>query len=554
MDPSFTPNLDPSSDPSPAPTMAPTMADSPEMEFFDSFVNNPIIIMIAAVCAVLAIFISGYNVIKHLTHYSKPHLQRSIVRILLMVPLYAALSFAALAFKDWHVILDTVRNVYEAFVVYCFLNLMLSYCGGEGECVSVIMNDPGSITHAWPLSYCLPRIALSARFLRFCKQLALQFVIVKPIMAVLDILVSVAGTEVNFWSIVEVVVYNTSYTLALYALILFYKATRRHPGLEGQYPVLKFLTVKLVVFATYYQTMILEVVPAGDVSKVALTSFNNFVLCCEMVIFAAVQYFAFSYKPFLVHDTKSSSRVAQAGPGDLGPMGMSNRSSHRAEQGAFGNTKNGADRFDVERSVANNAKEIVNVKDVAVDAYYNFYNKYGDHVLLDSDASPNGIELSEGSSAKNTSESHDDDANPFHDPRFSSNLGDSGVLAHTSGGKYDVDIDLTGGDTNVTYDTTQTKLPDIGGLGLSGEASFDGNPFAKDLEDPLHIRRGQEPMEGNKSSRSASDKNDNFDMKNSHKTGAEDQWFADFNDSKKKRATKARKKRDETHHTIRSEI
>lgn len=47
------------------------------------------------------------------------------------------------------------------------------------------------------------------------------------------------------------VIYNVSISLALYALFMFYCATKEY--LQPFDPVLKFLTVKSVVFLSYWQ-------------------------------------------------------------------------------------------------------------------------------------------------------------------------------------------------------------------------------------------------------------------------------------------------------------
>jgi len=47
------------------------------------------------------------------------------------------------------------------------------------------------------------------------------------------------------------ILYNVSISLALYALFMFYCATREQ--LQPYAPVLKFLTVKSVIFLSYWQ-------------------------------------------------------------------------------------------------------------------------------------------------------------------------------------------------------------------------------------------------------------------------------------------------------------
>jgi hypothetical protein len=61
-------------------------------------------------------------------------------------------------------------------------------------------------------------------------------------------------------------------------------------------PVRKFLAVKLVVFATYWQSLIVTTIP--DVTKEEGAKWNDFILCIEMLGFAIVHLFAFSANEF----------------------------------------------------------------------------------------------------------------------------------------------------------------------------------------------------------------------------------------------------------------
>jgi hypothetical protein len=94
-------------------------------------------------------------------------------------------------------------------------------------------------------------------FLRFCKQATLQFCYIKLLMTVLTIVLQAVGLfhdgdfspETGYLYIT--IVYNVSITLALYALFLFYFATRHL--LAPFSPVLKFFIVKAVIFVSFWQ-------------------------------------------------------------------------------------------------------------------------------------------------------------------------------------------------------------------------------------------------------------------------------------------------------------
>ena len=264
--------------------------------------------------------------------------------MLFIVPFYAIFSFLSLAAFSSRLYFETVRDIWEALVIYCFLVLVLSYCGGENACIVQIARDPGTISHPWPLHRTLPRIPLDARFLKLCKRWTIQFVFVKPFFAVTSIVLNAVGKyDSTAYQWILNSVYNVSYTAALYALFLFYLATRNHPGLADKRPVLKFLSVKMIVFATYYQSLVVQLFP---VSEDALEKWISFILCIEMFFFAVLHIFAFRWQEF-----------AAGAPGKERRL----------------------------KTVIRNAKNVISVKDLVKDTLHNFSRKYGDHIILETE-------------------------------------------------------------------------------------------------------------------------------------------------------------------------
>ena len=134
--------------------------------------------IIAAVGSTLGALISILSCGRHLRKYTNPNEQRHIVRIIFIVPIYSVFSWFSLVFHNEALFFDTVRDCYEAYVLYVFLALILAYGGGENECCMRMAVDPGSIRHPWPLCK-LPPLALGSHFLRNAKRYTLQFVIMK---------------------------------------------------------------------------------------------------------------------------------------------------------------------------------------------------------------------------------------------------------------------------------------------------------------------------------------------------------------------------------------
>ena len=137
-----------------------------------------------------------------------------------------------------------------------------------------------------------------------CKQGALQFVFLKPILASLTLLLTWAGVygdqeiKANKAYPYIAFVYNLSYSMALYSLLLFYLGA--HDLLKPYKPLLKFVLVKSVIFLTFWQSILC----ATLVSKGTLEdgedgrALQNVLICVEMIIAAAMMQFAFPHADY----------------------------------------------------------------------------------------------------------------------------------------------------------------------------------------------------------------------------------------------------------------
>lgn len=209
--------------------------------------------------AVISLCPPCLQIYQHLRWYTNPTEQRWIVRILFIVPIYAIYSWISLLFfnsESYYVYFFTVRDCYEAFVIYNFLSLCYEYLGGEGNIMSEIRGKPIRSSCLYG-TCCLVGKTYTIGFLRFCKQATLQFCLVKPVMAFVIIFLQAFGHyRDGDWSpdggyIYITIIYNISVSLALYGLFLFYFATR--DLLTPFEPVLKFCTVKSVIFLSFWQ-------------------------------------------------------------------------------------------------------------------------------------------------------------------------------------------------------------------------------------------------------------------------------------------------------------
>lgn len=260
-------------------------------------------ILVALPCTIGAIALALLHIYRHLLNYTEPTYQRYIVRIIFMVPVYALTSFLSLVFNESSIYFNSIREIYEAWVIYNFLSLCLAWVGGPG---AVVLSLSGRILKPSMclMTCCFPPIPLDGRFIRRCKQGCLQFVILKPILvAVTFILYSKGRYHDGDFSVDQsylyiTVIYTVSYSMALYALLLFYVACR--DLLQPFNPVPKFILIKSVVFLTYWQGVLVFLAAKSRYikDKEDAAEFQEFIVCIEMLIAAVGHFYAFPYKEY----------------------------------------------------------------------------------------------------------------------------------------------------------------------------------------------------------------------------------------------------------------
>ncbi|KAH9086380.1 hypothetical protein LEN26_020143 [Aphanomyces euteiches] len=313
-------------------------------------------LFVSFLCALFASGLTLYNMYLHLRAYTRPNLQRYILRILIIVPFYAIGSFLSFWLVHQAIYFNILRDIYEAFVVYSFLELVLSFAGGESNCVSKMVGEK-ELDHPFPCGYCFPPMARDGRLLRACKKATIQFVFIKPSIAILSLFMLAAGEyDSTGYQWFLWIVYNGSYSIALYGLLVFYLATKHI--LAPFSPVLKFFAVKSVIFMTFWQTLMISSCPNITVEQAF--AWNDFIISCEMVPVAIMYFVSFGARQFqarsVVYSEEDKEKLAAKQPTSPGSG-----------------------------EVVKNMKEVLNVKDIVADAYHNFMPSYQDYMLQRAD-------------------------------------------------------------------------------------------------------------------------------------------------------------------------
>ncbi|SCU96268.1 LAFA_0G05358g1_1 [Lachancea sp. 'fantastica'] len=269
------------------------------------------------VCSsVLSIGTSTVSIAQQFLNYRKPYEQRLVVRIQLMVPLFSATCLLACIIpRKAQIWIDPVREIYESFVIYTFFTLLTLILGGERTIITQLsMGKPPMRHPILILGRILPKIDMSdpSDFLSV-KRGILQYVWFKPVYCVGTILCMQNNWYPDFWMPFWTISYNISATLSLYNLALFWKCL--YDELQKHSPWPKFLCVKLIIFASYWQGIFIALmnkyglIPNRPDSVDYGYVYQNAALCVEMIGFAIGHLIAFNWSAYSSKSIPEGARM-----------------------------------------------------------------------------------------------------------------------------------------------------------------------------------------------------------------------------------------------------
>lgn len=277
----------------------------------------------AASYVVITLVLSVRGILSHLHNWYAPTVQKFVVRILFMVPLYSVQSWLGLRFHGpaLHIYIVTVRELYEAYVIQSFVYYLIELLGGEERMSDILSRKDPSLGCHSPrlLSMAVPWLrhpwSMGTDFLHKIKQGVLQYVVVKTVLTLLTTFVLLPsgwyGEGTFGWTSAYAyvtTVLNLSVLYAMYCLVKLFHAVKsdlRHP--VNWHPVGKFLCVKGVIFFTFWQDVGINFLRShGFIADLGNWSGDevaggviDYLICIEMVFFSIGHLFTFTYKEYL---------------------------------------------------------------------------------------------------------------------------------------------------------------------------------------------------------------------------------------------------------------
>jgi len=217
--------------------------------------------------------------------------------------------------RSWHrwlsanKVLDSFKEIYEAFVIWSFLKLMYSYLNVDhGKLIPDHLKGREfhlsfPFGHLWTLVAKEKHAHMNEQAMKLLETWTFQFVVLRPIVSVLGVGADFAGLyELVSWPIS--IALNVSVTTAVYALVVFYHAFAEE--LKDHRPLAQFICIKGVVFLAFWQYCLLStleyfgILHAGQwyTVKELDSAIQNFLVCIEMGFFALAHIYAFTPRPY----------------------------------------------------------------------------------------------------------------------------------------------------------------------------------------------------------------------------------------------------------------
>jgi len=203
---------------------------------------------------------------------------------------------------------DLLRDCYEAFVINTFFCLLIEYTGGYQKTKETFAKYE-KVKLIFPLN-CI-EVRPKRGLLRTLKRITLQYVVIRPVTALTAVILQSVNVYCpGNWNFTRGYIYITailflSVTAAMYALIMFYSMASKE--MAEYKPIGKFLSVKFVIFLSFWQSIIVAGLVYVNVLKATAgwstdnisDGVQNVLICGEMLVASIVHIKVFSHKPYI---------------------------------------------------------------------------------------------------------------------------------------------------------------------------------------------------------------------------------------------------------------
>ena len=272
--------------------------------------NNLMEYQFAGTFAILGSLISFWHMMSHIRKLNEPMIQRKIIAIMWMVPIYSISSWLGLVFLSIQTYLSLIKDIYEAYIIYTFLSFLIAVLarGNRNAVIDLLAQHADHLRPPIRFMFWKKQIFASPRHkaeavLDQCQILCMQFVFLRPITSIITIIcdaIHESSWDYRYPQFYIMWVVNISIFFAFTGLLRFYHVVKN--DLNWINPFAKFLCIKGIVFLTFWQGIVISFIANAVYKQADIDDFNavewskeaqSFLICLEMFMFAIAHCFVF---------------------------------------------------------------------------------------------------------------------------------------------------------------------------------------------------------------------------------------------------------------------
>eukprot|EP00553_Chaetoceros_curvisetus_P011895 CAMPEP_0204641672 /NCGR_PEP_ID=MMETSP0717-20131115/51265_1 /ASSEMBLY_ACC=CAM_ASM_000666 /TAXON_ID=230516 /ORGANISM="Chaetoceros curvisetus" /LENGTH=530 /DNA_ID=CAMNT_0051662365 /DNA_START=286 /DNA_END=1878 /DNA_ORIENTATION=+ len=289
--------------------------------------NSLMAYQFAGTFAILGSLISFWHMAAHLRKMREPEVQRKIIAIMWMVPIYTVSSWLGLVFTEAHSYLSILKDIYESYAIYTFLSFLIAILGrgDRNAVIDKLAQQKDKLSSPIRFIPCRRKIVYATTrhkaeaVLDQCMIFTLQFVLLRPITTIAMVIsdaIHESRWDPKYPQFYFMMIVNFSIFIAFTGLVRFYHLVK--DDLSWCNPFHKFLCIKGVVFMTFWQGIVISFIAHAvykqkdeSLAAVSVSSESkyysdsefdatewskqaqSFLICLEMFLFAIVHCFVF---------------------------------------------------------------------------------------------------------------------------------------------------------------------------------------------------------------------------------------------------------------------
>eukprot|EP01023_Acetabularia_acetabulum_P064588 TRINITY_DN838_c0_g1_i1.p1 TRINITY_DN838_c0_g1~~TRINITY_DN838_c0_g1_i1.p1 ORF type:complete len:503 (-),score=15.93 TRINITY_DN838_c0_g1_i1:508-2016(-) len=282
--------------------------------------------------SVCSLFVIRRTFRDHLRNYKYPRLQMCCMRILLLAPFFAFVSWLMMVFLPRAAFFEVLRDAYETYALYLFWIMLILYCGGQRKVIELLddehstLNNQKGVSHRQRCYLCpllkpfglqLPTFAYkgSTSHFSYWRIAVMQWLFVKPGITLAIAILDTLGFDDRLQRMRVVTLIATS--VAMHSVFETYVYMYSHlKGLEGSK---KFLAIKLLVGVTLGQQLVFNLLVGAGLIREGRFGYTAEDRALRMsATITILQMLAFSIMLSYVFSRRSIQRVgSDAIPGTI---------------------------------------------------------------------------------------------------------------------------------------------------------------------------------------------------------------------------------------------